>query len=85
MKSKKDLIKSLELHKNDVGSTAVQIGLLSQKIENLSNHFKKFKKDKHSSVGLSKSVNKRKKLLSYLKKRNPASYEKVIQKLNLRK
>ena len=85
MKLKKDIIKSLAIHKKDVGSTAVQIGILSEKIEKLSNHFKKFKKDKHSSVGLSKSVNKRKKLLSYLKKRNPASYEKVIQKLNLRK
>ena len=45
----------------------------------------KFKKDKHSATGLSKSVNKRKKLLSYLKKKNPKSYEKVIKQLNLRK
>tara|TARA_Y100001970_G_C13537874_1_gene510823 strand:+ start:275 stop:535 length:261 start_codon:yes stop_codon:yes gene_type:complete len=83
--TKKDIIKSLALNKNDVGSAEVQIGLLSKKIEKLAEHFKKFKKDKHSSVGLNKSVNKRKKLLSYLKKRNPVSYEKVIQKLNLRK
>ena len=83
--TKKEIIKSLAINNDDVGSAEVQIGLLSKKIEKLAEHFKKFKKDKHSSVGLSKSVNKRKKLLSYLKKRNPASYEKVIQKLNLRK
>ena len=85
MKSRKDIIKSLALHKKDVGSTVVQIGVLSEKINNLSNHFKKFKKDKHSTIGLSKSVNKRKKLLNYLKKKKPASYEKIIKQLNLRK
>mgnify|MGYP001481862712 CR=1 FL=1 len=78
-------VNDLALHEKDTGSSEVQIAVLTKKIENLAKHFKKFKKDKHSSVGLSKSVNKRKKLLSYLKKRNPASYEKVIQKLNLRK
>ena len=85
MKQKKDLIKSLALHKNDVGSTQVQIGILSEKIKNLSEHFKKFKKDKHSTLGLTKSVNKRKKLLTYLKKKNVESYQKVIKQLNLRK
>ena len=65
---KKDIIKSLAINKNDVGSAEVQIGLLSSKIEKLAIHFKKFKKDKHSTTGLSKSVNERKKLLSYLKK-----------------
>ena len=85
MKSKKNIIKLLALHKNDVGSTEVQIGILSEKIKNLSEHFKKFKKDKHSTVGLTKSVNKRKKLLVYLKRRNPESYQKVIKQLNLRK
>ena len=67
---KKDIIKSFAINKNDVGSAEIQIGLLSSKIEKLSTHFKKFKKDKHSTIGLSKSVNKRKKLLSYLKKVN---------------
>ena len=85
MKLKKDIIKSLAIHKKDVGSTAVQIGILSEKIEKLSNHFKKFKKDKHSTLGLSKSVNKRKKLLSYLKRTKPDSYEKIIKQLSLRK
>ncbi len=71
MRSKKDIIKLLAIHKNDVGSTEVQIGLLSEKIKYLSDHFKKFKKDKHSTRGLTKSVNQRKKLLQYLSKRNP--------------
>ena len=85
MYKKKDTIKSLATHKNDVGSTEIQIGLLTDKISKLSEHFKTAKKDKHSSVGLTKSVNKRKKLLVYLKKRNPDSYQKVIKQLNLRK
>ena len=82
---KKDIIKTLAINKSDVGSAEVQIGLLSTKIEKLAAHFKKFKKDKHSTVGLSKSVNKRKKLLSYLKRRKPGSYEKIIKQLSLRK
>ena len=85
MSKKKDTIKSLAIHKSDVGSTEIQIGLLTDKISKLSEHFKIAKKDKHSSVGLTKSVNKRKKLLVYLKKRNPESYQKVIKQLNLRK
>ena len=59
-KEKKDIIKSLATHENDVGSTEIQIGLLTDKISKLSEHFKKSKKDKHSTVGLNKSVNKRK-------------------------
>ena len=84
-KKKKDTIKSLAIHKKDVGSAEIQIGLLTDKITKLSEHFKKFKKDKHSTLGLAKSVNKRKKLLAYLKKRNNESYNKVIKQLNLRK
>tara|TARA_B100001027_G_scaffold173211_1_gene124546 strand:- start:803 stop:1063 length:261 start_codon:yes stop_codon:yes gene_type:complete len=84
-KKKKDTIKSLAIHKDDVGSTEIQIGLLTDKIAKLSEHFKKFKKDKHSTIGLTKSVNKRKKLLNYLKNKNVASYQNVIKQLNLRK
>ena len=68
-KEKKDTIKLLATHEKDVGSTEVQIGLLTDKIAKLSEHFKSFKKDKHSTLGLNKSVNKRKKLLTYLKKK----------------
>jgi len=82
---KKDTIKSLATHSKDVGSTEVQIGLLTDKISRLAEHFKKAKKDKHSTVGLTKSVNQRKKLLVYLKRKNPESYNKVLKQLNLRK
>ena len=82
---KKETIKSLAIHEKDVGSSEVQVGLLTDKITRLSEHFKKFKKDKHSTMGLTKSVNRRKKLLAYLKKTNPDSYSKVIKQLNLRK
>ncbi len=82
---KKDIIKSLAINDKDVGSAEIQIGLLSQKIQKLAEHFKKFKKDKHSTIGLNKSVNRRKRLLNYLKKNNSESYNKVIKQLNLRK
>jgi len=78
-------IKNVGLHEKDTGSSEVQIALLTDKIENLSQHIKKFKKDKHSSVGLLKAVNRRKKLLDYLKKNKITSYKEVISKLNLRK
>tara|TARA_B110000902_G_scaffold249498_1_gene307759 strand:+ start:101 stop:361 length:261 start_codon:yes stop_codon:yes gene_type:complete len=83
--TKKDTIKSLATHDKDVGSSEVQIGLLTAKILKLAEHFKKAKKDKHSTVGLTKSVNRRKKLLSYLKRKDPDSYSKILKKLNLRK
>ena len=75
---KKDEIKN-------IGSSEAQIELLTNKIKNLSEHFKNFKKDKHSSLGLVKAVNKRKRLLDYLKKINEKSYNDVLGKLNLRK
>ena len=75
----------LALHDKDTGSREVQIVQLTKKIENLSNHIKKNNKDKHSSVGLLKAVNRRKKLLDYLKKNKITSYKEVISKLNLRK
>jgi len=75
----------LAIHDKDTGSSEFQIAELTNKIENLSIHIKKFKKDKHSSVGLLKAVNKRKKLLDYLKKNKLDSYQNVITKLNLRK
>ncbi len=78
-------MKNIARHDNDTGSSEVQISQLTTKIENLSEHIKKFKKDKHSSVGLIKAVNKRKKLLDYLKKNKMETYKEVISKLNLRK
>ena len=77
--------KELAIHDKDTGSSEFQIAQLTDKIQNLSDHIKKFKKDKHSSVGLLKAVNRRKKLLDYLKKNKLESYQNVISKLNLRK
>tara|TARA_Y100001970_G_C13523520_1_gene504137 strand:- start:254 stop:502 length:249 start_codon:yes stop_codon:yes gene_type:complete len=77
--------KELAIHEKDTGSSEVQIAQLTDKIENLSSHINKFKKDKHSSVGLLRAVNRRKKLLEYLKKNKLESYQNVISKLNLRK
>ena len=81
----KEQIKELQIHDKDTGSSVVQIALLTGKIENLSKHINQFKKDKHSSVGLLRAVNRRKKLLDYLKKNNIESYKQVLTKLNLRK
>ena len=84
-KSKKKIIDSLKINSKDVGSSEVQIGLLSDKINNLTDHFKKNKNDKHSTRGLLFAVNQRKRLLEYLKKNNPESYKNILAKLNLRK
>ena len=78
-------INEVSLHEKDTGSSEVQIALLTDKIESLSKHIKQYKKDKHSSVGLLKAVNKRKKLLDYLKKNKIESYKNILMKLNLRK
>ena len=78
-------ITEIILHEKDTGSSEVQIALLTDKIETLSKHMKQYKKDKHSSVGLLKAVNKRKKLLNYLKKNKIESYKNILTKLNLRK
>ena len=77
--------KELAIHEKDTGSSEVQIALLSDKLENISKHMSQSKKDKHSSSGLLKAVNKRKKLLDYLKKKKIESYKNVISKLNIRK
>ena len=84
-KQKNNIVESLRIHSKDVGSSEVQIGLLSHKINSLSSHFKKNKNDKHSTKGLLKAVNLRKSFLKYLKRKNPESYTKILAKLNLRK
>ena len=84
-KKKKEIIDSLKINSKDVGSSEVQIGLLSEKIKSLTEHFKKNKNDKHSTRGLLFAVNQRKRLLEYLKKNNPVSYKNILTKLNLRK
>ena len=84
-KDKKKIIDSLKLNKKDVGSSEVQIGTLSEKIDYLADHFEKNKNDKHSTRGLLKAVNQRKRLLEYLKRNNSESYKNILTKLNLRK
>jgi len=84
-KKNKEIIDSLKINSKDVGSSEVQIGLLSEKINYLSNHFKKNKNDKHSTRGLLFAVNRRKRLLEYLKTNNPESYKKILEKLKIRK
>ena len=84
-KDKKKIINSLKINSKDVGSSEVQIGLLSEKINNLTDHFKKNKNDKHSTRGLLFAVNQRKRLLEYLKENNLESYKNMLTKLNLRK
>ena len=84
-KDKKKIINSLKINSKDVGSSEVQIGLLSEKINSLADHFNKNKSDKHSTMGLLKAVNQRKRLLEYLKNDNLESYKNILTKLNLRK
>jgi len=84
-KKERKIIDSLKISSKDVGSSEVQIGLLSEKINNLADHFKKNKNDKHSTRGLLRAVNQRKRLLEYLRNNNSESYKNVLTKLKLRK
>ena len=72
-------------HEKDTGSANVQVGVLSRRIDELATHLKKNPKDNHSRRGLLKMVSKRRKLLGYLKKREPAEYEKLTKKLELKR
>ena len=69
----------------DTGSPEVQIAILSERISNLTEHFQSHKKDNHSRTGLMRLINQRRSLLAYLKKSNKDSYEKLIEKLGIRK
>ena len=84
-KKSKEIIDSQKINLKEVGSSEVQIGFLSKKINNLTEHFKKNKNDKHSTRGLLKAVNQRKRLLEYLKNNNSESYKDILTKLKLRK
>ncbi|HYQ46374.1 MAG TPA: 30S ribosomal protein S15 [Polyangiaceae bacterium] len=82
---KKDVISKYRLHDSDTGSSEVQVALLSQRIEYLTEHFKTHKKDHHSRRGLLKLVGQRRRLLDYLKRSNIERYRTVVSSLNLRK
>ena len=82
---KKDVISKYRLHESDTGSSEVQVALLSQRIEYLTEHFKTHKKDHHSRRGLLKLVGQRRRLLDYLKRNSVDRYRTVVSSLNLRK
>lgn len=82
---KAQIIKSNRLHDVDTGSPEVQIALLNEKIGKLSAHLKTHKKDNHSRRGLLQMVNKRRRLLSYLKKKDEERYVTCAEKLELSK
>ena len=82
---KAEVIKTYAVKSGDTGSPEVQVALLSERINNLTEHFKTHVKDHHSRRGLLKMVSRRRKLLDYLKGRNPDSYKGLIDRLGLRK
>jgi len=84
-KGKVDLIKKYQSHKDDTGSTEVQIAVLTKKVSELTKHLKEHKKDFDSRRGLLMMVGKRRRLLNYLKKSDEGKYEKLIADLGLRK
>ncbi len=81
---KKTVIANHQTHKKDTGSAPVQIAILTDKINKLTEHLKTHKKDKHSRRGLIGMVGRRRKLLSYLKMNNPKSHAQVVKDLGLR-
>ena len=82
---KKEIIESFKIHTRDTGSAEVQIALLTERINVLSEHFKNHKKDFNSRRGLLSLVGRRRRLLNYLKKKDSAKYQDVLDKLKLRK
>ena len=82
--SKKKIINEYSKNDKDTGSTGIQIAVISERIKNLTEHFKTHNKDNHSKRGLLALVNKRKKLLNYLSKKNHSEYLELIKKLNIR-
>ena len=82
---KSDIVSIFGRDSNDTGSTEVQVALLSAKINQLTDHFSNHKKDHHSRKGLLSMVNKRRKLLDYIKKKDQDKYQKLIKDLGLRR
>lgn len=82
---KQSLIESYRTHASDTGSPEVQVALLTERINELSEHFKIHKKDHHSRRGLLKIVSQRRRLLDYLRRYDPARYQSLIERLGLRR
>ena len=83
--TKETIVNDYKTHASDTGSSQVQIALLTQRINELTEHFKVHKKDNHSRRGLLKMVSRRRKLLDYLKRQDIGEYHDIIQKLGLRR
>lgn len=83
--AKTEVIAELKTHKNDTGSSEVQIGIFTKRIQSLTEHLKLHKKDNHSRRGLLQLVGKRRRLLDYLRKQDLSRYQNVVKKLGLRK
>ena len=83
--AKKEIIDTFKINGKDTGSSEVQIALLSNRIQYLTDHFRIHKKDHHSRRGLLKLVGKRRRLLNYLKKRDMGKYKTIIKELGIRK
>jgi small subunit ribosomal protein S15 len=84
-KDKKKIIDENKVHESDTGSPEVQVALLTERINYLTEHFKTHKKDYHSRRGLLKLVGSRRKLLEYLKKKDIERYRAIVKKLGLRR
>ena len=82
---KTTLIKRFQQHDHDTGSAPVQVAILTERINHLSEHFKTHKKDVHSREGLLMMISRRRKLLEYLKRDDESSYRQVLEALSLRK
>lgn len=82
---KGEIIKGFATKEGDTGSPEVQIALLTERINGLSDHFKTHKKDNHSRRGLLRMVSKRRQLLDYVKAKDEARYQKIIERLELRR
>lgn len=82
---KKAIIEKYRLHDNDTGSPEVQVAILTERINNLTEHLKNHRNDHHSRRGLLKMVGQRRALLNYLKERDGGRYRSLIKKLGLRK
>ena len=85
VKEKKEIVIDFGKDEKNTGSTEVQVAILTKKINSLTEHFKKNKKDHHSKRGLLGLINNRRKLLKYLKNKNEQKYTDLIKKLGLRK
>ncbi|MFA7574040.1 MAG: 30S ribosomal protein S15 [Arcobacteraceae bacterium] len=82
---KNQIIKNYQHHEKDTGSTEVQVAILTEQINSLTQHLIQHKKDSHSKHGLLKMVGKRRSLLNFLKDNDVEKYRKLISQLNLRK